>query len=41
LSVNLSNDQFNEEMKTRFKRGMETLKIIVLYAKCPEGKVEK
>ena len=36
--VNNPNDQFNEEMKTRFKRGMETLGVTVIYAKCPEGK---
>jgi hypothetical protein len=41
--VNNPNDQFNEEMKTRFKRGMEALGILVIYAKLPEGKgrVEK
>jgi hypothetical protein len=36
--VNNPNDQFNEEMKTRFKRGMETLGVLVIYSKCPEGK---
>jgi len=36
--VNNPNDQFDKEMKTRFKRGMESLGVEVVYAKCPEGK---
>jgi hypothetical protein len=36
--VNNPNDQFNEEMKTRFKRGMEALGVLVIYSKCPQGK---
>jgi hypothetical protein len=36
--VNSPNDQFDKELKTRFQKGMEALGVIVIYAKCPQGK---
>lgn len=36
--VNHPQDQFDNEMKTRFQRAMETLGIVVIYSKQPEGK---
>lgn len=36
--VNHPNDQFDEEMKTRFQRAMGKLGIVVYYSKIPEGK---
>lgn len=41
--VNHEQDQFDEEMKTRFQRGMQKLGIEIIYSKCPQwkGRVER
>jgi hypothetical protein len=36
--VNSPHDQFDKNMRTRFGRGMEALGVVVIYAKCPQGK---
>lgn len=36
--VNHPQDQFSEEMKTRFQRAMENLWITIIYSKCPQWK---
>jgi len=36
--VNHEQDQFDEEMKTRFQRGMQKLWVTIIYSKCPQGK---
>lgn len=41
--VNHEQDQFDEEMKTRFTRGMQRMWVTIIFAKCPEwkGRIER
>lgn len=36
--VNHPQDQFDNEMKTRFQRAMQQLWIVIIFSKCPQGK---
>jgi hypothetical protein len=36
--INSPSDQFDREMKTRFRKGMDALGVMVIYAKSPQGK---